>query len=376
MSVKTRDGSNPFTRIIIGTGVKHFVLRRSLVFLASLLFALTWKDRIFVNKTIKLTASAHYIPKKLVTNQELSQIMDTNDRWIQQHTGIQTRYYATKQNTSDLGSEVAQQLLKTSGLAAAEIDLIIVATITPDSLTPATAVLVQQKIGATKAVAFDVSAACAGFIFALSTAEKFLRSGQFQHAMVIASEVNSKMLDFQDRKSAVFFGDGAGGVLLSTTTDSNAELFYGEKLLTKPAPEVIHSGRIPVIKQIAAGQYPQLDAFYQDGHAVYNFVTNNVPRYLKNFLTEQHVTAKQIGLVVPHQANLRLIEQLSQQLEIPLERFAINVTKIGNTSSAGVAIGLDQALKAGKRPKYALLTGFGAGLAFGACLVNLFGENN
>ncbi|KRM06629.1 3-oxoacyl-(acyl carrier protein) synthase III [Liquorilactobacillus ghanensis DSM 18630] len=324
-----------------------------------------------MNKTIKLTASAHYVPAKIVKNQKLSQIMDTNDQWIQQHTGIQTRHYATKQNTSDLGAKVAQQLLHASGLTAAEVDLIVVATITPDALTPATAVLVQQKIGAVNALAFDVSAACSGFIFALSTAEKFLRSGQYQHAIVIASEVNSKMLDFQDRTSAVFFGDGAGGVLLSTTADPTLELFRGEKLLTKPAPEMIHSGRIPVIQKIAADQYPTLDAFYQDGRAVYNFVTTNVPRYLKKFLLEQHVKNQQIGLVVPHQANLRLIEQLSQQLDIPLSRFAINVAEYGNTSSAGVAIGLDQALKAGKHPEYALLTGFGAGLTFGGMLLNL-----
>ncbi|WP_281164122.1 beta-ketoacyl-ACP synthase III [Liquorilactobacillus sicerae] len=320
---------------------------------------------------VKLAASAHYLPTKVVTNHDLSQIMATSDQWIQQHTGIQQRRFALAENTSDLCTHVAQQLLSASHLPAEKIDLIIVATITPDSLTPATAVLVQQKIGASHAFAFDLSAACAGFVFALSTAEKFLRSGQYQHALVIAGEVNSKMLDFHDRTSAVFFGDGAGGVLLSATDQNNEEFFLGEKLLTQPAPEVIHSGRIPVIQKISADQYPQIDAFYQDGHAVFEFVSQTVPRYIDEFLKAQKISSQQLGLVVPHQANLRLIENLAGSLNLPLNRFAINVDQIGNTSSAGVAIGLDQALKAGKHPRHALLTGFGAGLAFGCLLVNL-----
>lgn len=324
-----------------------------------------------MTNAIELTAAASYLPEKVVTNDDLSKIMATNDQWIRQHTGIRQRRFALKENTSDLCYQVAKKLLDQSGLTASQIDLIIVATITPDALTPATAVLVQDKLKADNAFAFDISAACAGFVFALSTAEKFLRSGNYQHAIVLAGEVNSKMLNFKDRTSAVFFGDGAGGVLLSATTDQKKEFFCGEKLLTNPQPAVIHSGRIPVIKAISPDQYPQIDAFYQNGHAVYDFVANEVPKYISSFLAAMKLRPEELGAVISHQANLRLIEQLAAKLKLPLSRFVINVDQIGNTSSAGVAIGLAQLLQTGRRPQNVLLTGFGAGLAFGCLLVNL-----
>ena len=156
---------------------------------------------------VKITASAGYLPEKVVTNDELSQLMDTSDEWIVSHTGIKKRHYAIAENTSNLATKVAQKLLQQAKLDATQIDLIIVSTITPD----ATAAIVQKNIQASNAFAYDLSAACAGFIFALATAEKFIRSGMYQRAMVISAETNSKMLDFTDRTSAVFFGDGAAG---------------------------------------------------------------------------------------------------------------------------------------------------------------------
>ncbi|KRM90484.1 beta-ketoacyl-ACP synthase III [Liquorilactobacillus cacaonum] len=322
-------------------------------------------------KAVKIKASAHYVPERVVTNDELSNYVDTSDEWIQKHTGIKERRYAIGENTSDLCAKAAKKLLDEADIAANEIDLIIVATISPDSITPATATLVQQKIDAVKAFSFDISVACAGFIFALSTAEKFLRQGNYKNAIVIAGEVNSKMMDFSDRTSAVFFGDGAGGVLLSASDNPDDEMFIAEKLESSPAPDVIHSGRIAPISEISTNNYPKMDAFYQDGRAVYEFVTSIVPEHIDNLLKKTGYDNSELELVITHQANLRLIENIALGINVPLSKFEKNIEFYGNTSSAGIAIGLDRALKRGERPHVALITGFGGGLSYGSILLDL-----
>ncbi|WP_412988746.1 beta-ketoacyl-ACP synthase III [Pediococcus siamensis] len=321
---------------------------------------------------IKISATGSYVPKRVVDNFELSKIMDTSDEWIQSHTGIKTRHFAMgNENTSDLCTQVAHQLLAKSGLRAEEIDLIIVTTITPDSLTPATACLVQDKIGAHNAFAMDVSAACAGFVFGLSTAEKFLRSGHYHNAMVISGETNSKMMDFKDRTAAVFFGDGAGGALLETTTDSSQEFFIDEKLQSVGSQhQTIHSGRVAPIQKISADNYPKTDAFYQDGRAVFEFATGTVPKQMQAILTKNQLDATKIDAVICHQANLRIIEKISQTLAIPMAKFPVNVTTAGNTSSAGIPMALDHLTRNGDRPQKVLLTGFGAGLDYASMLIN------
>lgn len=318
---------------------------------------------------VKISSSAGYLPERVVTNDELSQIMATSDEWIVAHTGIKERRYALGENTSDLATKVAQKLLKEAHLAPEELDLIIVSTITPDALTPSTAALVQRNIQAKNAFAYDLSAACAGFIFALSTGEKFIRSGAYQKVMVISAETNSKMMDFTDRTSAVFFGDGAAGVIIEASQAQDEIL--AEKLCTAGNSEVIHSGRVAPLTQVAASNYPQVDAFYQDGRSVFEFVTTTVLAHIDEFLQAQGLTPQDLDLVVTHQANLRLIEKIANHLELPLDRFAINVDQVGNTSSVGIPLALDQALKAGQRPKTVLLTGFGAGLAYGSLLLDL-----
>lgn len=321
---------------------------------------------------VKISATGHYVPKRVVDNFELSKIMDTSDEWIQTHTGIQTRHYAMNdENTSDLCTQVAQQLLEKSGLQAADIDLILVSTITPDSLTPATACIVQDKIGAKNAFAMDISAACAGFVFGLSTAEKFLRTGRYHNAMVISGETNSKMMDFTDRTAAVFFGDGAGGALLEVTENSNEEFLIDEKLQSVGSEhQTIHSGRVQPIKEIAATNFPKMDAFFQDGRSVFTFATEKVPVQMQHILTKNHLDATTIDAVICHQANLRIIEKISQTLGIPMQKFPINVVQYGNTSSAGIPMALDQLKRDAQAPKKILLTGFGAGLDYASMLIN------
>lgn len=324
-----------------------------------------------MNQSIKVLSSASYFPKRVVTNDELSQIMDTSDEWIVSHTGIKERRFAIDENTSDLSAQVAEKLLKQAGVAASEVDLIILSTISPDAISPATAAIVQAKIGAENAFAYDISTACGGFIFALATAQKFIASGQYQKALVISAEVSSKMMDFKDRTSTVFFGDGAAGMLIAAA-DATESMYVAEKLCTKGNAEVIHSGRIQPISEISADNYPVMDAFYQDGRSVYQFVTQSIPDHIKAFLAAHNKTTKDLDLVVTHQANLRLIEFLAQELEVPLNKFAINVETKGNTSSAGLPSALAEKLAdPNYQPGLTLLCGFGAGLAYGSILLDL-----
>ncbi|BAP85000.1 3-oxoacyl-ACP synthase III [Paucilactobacillus hokkaidonensis JCM 18461] len=320
----------------------------------------------------KLTATASYVPGRIVTNDELAAVMPTTDDWIVSHTGIHTRHYAfDDENTSDLATKVGIKLLKKAALTADEIDLIIVTTITPDALTPATASVVQGKLNAKNAVAFDVSAACAGFVFGLSIADKMMRSGQFRHALVISAEVNSKMMDFTDRTSAVFFGDGAGGALLSQTQVENEEFLIAEKLQTDGTrAQTIHSGRIVPLTEVASTNYPTTDAFFQDGRAVFEFATTTVPEQIKQLLADAKYAPAELQMVVCHQANLRIIETICTKLGMPFDKFAHTVERFGNMSSAGIPVTLDQETPiTGGQP--ILLSGFGAGLNYGSMLIRM-----
>ncbi|KIS03777.1 beta-ketoacyl-ACP synthase III [Paucilactobacillus wasatchensis] len=320
----------------------------------------------------KLTTTASYLPERVVTNEELAQVMPTSDEWIVAHTGIKTRHYAQNdENTSDLATEVGRKLLQKSNLSADQVDLLIVTTITPDALTPATASVVQGKLQAINAIAFDVSAACAGFVFGLSIADKMMRSGQYRHAMVISAEVNSKMMDFTDRTSTVFFGDGAGGALLSRTNSSDEEFLIAEKLATDGSQaQTIHSGRINPITEIASTNYPTADAFYQDGRAVFEFATTAVPKQIEQLLAEAKIKLADIRMVVCHQANLRIIETICAKLKMPFDKFPHTVEKYGNMSSAGIPVTLDRLVTSANRQPI-LLSGFGAGLNYGSMLIRM-----
>lgn len=318
---------------------------------------------------VKIIAAGHYVPASQVDNNQLAAIMDTNDAWIQSHTGIKTRHFSMNgENTSDLATKAAKQALKNANFDPLDVDLIIVSTITPDAQTPATAALVQRKLGAVNAWGYDISTACAGFVFALSTAEKFLRSGMYKSALVISAEVNTKMMDFTDRTSAVFFGDGAGAALL--IADGTKSVVRSEKLQTMGDGETIHSGRVPLITELAATNYPTTDAFYQSGREVFEFATTSVPMQIKGLLTANHLTGDDIDFFIMHQANLRIIETIANKLNQPISKFRQNVSYYGNTSSAGIAMAFAELMNEqdldGKR---ILLSGFGAGLSYGSMIL-------
>lgn len=312
--------------------------------------------------------TGHYLPENIVTNQQLAQVIDTTDEWIVKHTGIRQRHISLAgENTSDLATKAAKIALEKANLKPDQIDLILVSTITPDYLTPATAAIVQKNLQATNAFAYDISTACAGFVFALATADKFIQSGTYHNALVISAEVNSKMMDFKDRTSTVFFGDGAGAAVL---TGGQTNQLIAEKLQTAGNQEAIHSGHIQPLSKIEAENYPKFDAFFQDGRQVFDFATNTIPDHIENFLQSENLTADKIDYFILHQANLRIIETIAEKLNQKIDKFPYNVDLYGNTSSAGIAIAFDQLFSANDLTnKKVVLTGFGAGLSYGSILL-------
>ncbi|KMK53804.1 3-oxoacyl-[acyl-carrier-protein] synthase 3 [Fructobacillus sp. EFB-N1] len=315
----------------------------------------------------KIIASGHYVPEDVVTNDDLAKVIDTSDEWIVSHTGIQERHVSLQgENTSDLATKAAQQALKKAGVSAEEVDFIIVTTFTPDGLAPSTAALVQRNLGAKKAFGFDLSTACAGFVFGLTTADNFMKTGQYRYGLVIAAEVNSKMMDFRDRTSTVFFGDGAGAVLLAPNEQGEV---LATDLHTIGDADVVHSGRIEPLTSLSADNYPKIDAFFQEGRMVYQEVTTLIPNHIQQFLADQDLTIDDVDYVILHQANLRMIEKVAEALNQPMAKFITNVEKYGNSSSAGIAMAFDQLREsADLAEKKVLLTGFGAGFTYGSLL--------
>ncbi|WEV37145.1 beta-ketoacyl-ACP synthase III [Lactobacillus sp. ESL0677] len=310
---------------------------------------------------LKITQTAHYVPPKVVTNDDLTTMMDTSDEWISSRTGIKQRHLAQGEQTSDLAVKVANQLLEQANCPAEQIDFIIVATMSPDYLTPATAAIVQGKIGAKNALAFDINAACSGFIYALALADKLLTT--YQRGIVIGAEVLSKLVDWQERSTAVLFGDGAGGVLVEQSPQ--------QSLIAEDLTAYGQDGQT-----LTAGYQPLDSAFNQDpvalhkhyfemdGRAVYRFATHEVPASIDRTLAKAEWQLNDVDWFILHQANGRILTSIAHHLGVPEEKFLCNVAKYGNTSAASVPLLLDEAVTVGKiKPQQRLiLSGFGGGL--------------
>ena len=301
-----------------------------------------------------------YVPEKILTNAELARSVDTSDEWILTRTGIRERRIAgEKETTSEMAAAAARAALADAGLTAADIDLIIVATATPDLQTPATACLVQSKIGATpRSACFDLNAACSGFIYALDTAWAMLASGRYRHALVIGAEKLSGIVDWQDRSTCVLFGDGAGAVVLGPARGTGqllgarlyAEGGHTDLLCVRPGPK-------PVITM--------------KGREVFKVAVREMEDAVRDILEQHQLSAHQISCVIPHQANRRIIEAIAQYLDLPTDRFVVNLDRYGNTSAASIPLALDEARRAGRfQPgDLTLLLSFGAGLTYGSALL-------
>ncbi|MGO2605338.1 MAG: beta-ketoacyl-ACP synthase III [Leuconostoc mesenteroides] len=315
---------------------------------------------------LKIVASARQIPDRQVTNQELSTMMETDDEWIYTRTGIHQRNVVTTENTSDLASEVAKKILAKSGVSPDSIDFIIVSTMSPDSLSPSTAAIVQANIGATNAFAFDLSAACSGFVYGLSVASSLLMS-RYQRGLIIGAEVLSKLVDWKDRTTAVLFGDGAAGVLVERTQDNVGLL--GEELRTfGEKGDNLVAGRFANTNPFSENISPLDPYFHQNGREVYSFATREVPEALQAALEIAQVTADDVDYYLLHQANARIVSSIAKRFGQSVSKFPTNMALNGNTSAASIGILLDELIEsntihAGQTIAFA---GFGGGLTVGA----------
>ncbi len=322
-----------------------------------------------MTKYAHITGWGFHVPEKILTNEELSAMMDTSDEWIQERSGIKTRRIAGKDDTSaSLGAEAALNALKVAQIHPREIDLVIVSTSSPEHIFPATASIIQNKIGAINAGAFDISAACTGFIFALNMATQAIRSGSINSAIVIGTETMSRIIDWQDRGTCFLFGDGAGAFVLQSSEKPGGVISSvmrsdgsGADLLSLPAGG---SAMPASAETVAQG----LHFIQMNGREVFRFATRVMAKASQEAIEKAGLTTEEISLFIPHQANKRIIEAAARGLKLPIERFAINVDKYGNTSTASIPIATVEAFENGKitRGDKLVMVGFGSGLTWGA----------
>ncbi|MGT2924611.1 beta-ketoacyl-ACP synthase III [Streptococcus caviae] len=321
----------------------------------------------------KISQAAYYVPSQVVTNDDLSKIMDTSDEWIASRTGIKERRISQTEDTGDLASRVAEQLLQKAALKAEEIDFIIVATITPNSMMPSTAARVQAAIGAVNAFAFDLTAACSGFVFALSTAEKLIKSGQYQKGLVIGAEVLSKTIDWTDRTTAVLFGDGAGGVLLEADA---SEHFLAESIHSDGSRgDGLTSGYHNISSPFS--QEAEEDSYYlkMDGRAIFDFAIRDVSKSISALIEQSGFSVDDIDCFLLHQANIRILDKMAKKIDADREKFPANMMSYGNTSAASIPILLAECIENGTitldGSQTVLLSGFGGGLTWGSLIVKI-----
>ncbi|HMV12636.1 MAG TPA: beta-ketoacyl-ACP synthase III [Nitrosomonas sp.] len=313
----------------------------------------------------KIAGTGSYLPEKILTNIELESIVDTSDEWIQTRTGIAQRHIAADdQMASDLALAASRRALDAANLKAQDIDLIILATTTPDMIFPSTACILQEKLGITDGPAFDVQAVCSGFIYALATADMFVSSGKSKNALVVGTEIYSRIIDWKDRSTCVLFGDGAGAVVLSQSEQpgilsSHLHANGGySKILA--APGSISGGKIQGTPFIA-----------MEGNTVFKFAVKALEEAAIESLAANNLQASDIDWFIPHQANIRIIKSTAHKLGIPMEKVVTTVDRHGNTSAASVPLALDLAVRDGRiQPDhYVLLEGVGGGFTWGSILL-------
>lgn len=320
-----------------------------------------------MNLQIKGTGSA--LPQAVVTNNDLTAYVETSDEWIKERTGIAQRHLSTGETVADLAAKACERALENAGKSAEDVELIIVATCSPELALPCAACQVQEKIGAKKAVAFDLNAACAGFLFALNTAQAYFLSGLYKNALIVGSEVLSKIMDWEDRATCILFGDGAGAVYVEANSgEENSYHFVQQADGTKGM--VLTCGTRDLRNPLFTGE-PFPKYVWMDGREIFQFALRQVPKCIEAVLEKSGETLEQVDMFVLHQANARIIEGISKRLKVDISKFPMNVQNVGNMSSAAIPVLLDELNREGKLTKGMRLvcSGFGAGLTFGACIL-------
>jgi 3-oxoacyl-[acyl-carrier-protein] synthase-3 len=325
------------------------------------------------SRPVAIAGTGSYLPEKVLTNADLEKMVDTSDEWITTRTGIKERRIAADDEfSSHLATKAARPALEQAGLEPEDVELIIVATITPDTLTPATACYVQQNLGAHRAVAFDISAACSGFLYAMKIAKRLISDGAFSNALIIGAEKLSAFVNWEDRSTCVLFGDGAGAAVLRQSSEGDGEIL---------ATDIGTDGRQTHLLNIPGGGSAcpitianadkQLASLSMLGKEVFKHAVTRMRDCANAVIDRAGLKPEDIKLVVPHQANLRIIDAIADRLEVPNDRVFVNLDKYGNTSAAACAIALDEAHRTGKFRKgdHIVIVAFGAGLTWAAAAV-------
>jgi 3-oxoacyl-[acyl-carrier-protein] synthase-3 len=310
----------------------------------------------------RIAGTGGYLPERIRTNAEIAATVDTSDEWIVERTGIRERRIAAPDETPSSMAEMASRgAMEAAGMQADELDLIILATSAPERIFPSSAVLLQQRLGARKCAAFDVQAACSGFIFALSVADQYIRSGNARKILVAGSEVNSRVIDWNDRSTCILFGDGAGAVVLEASAEPGVLSTH------------IHSdGQYQDLLYLPNPMYPDDHPFiHMQGNEVFKIAVNTLGKIVEETLEANQMDQSQVDWLVPHQANIRIIAATAKKLKLPMERVLLTIEKQGNTSSASIPLALDEAVRDGRiqRGQILLMEAFGGGFAWGSALI-------
>lgn len=323
-------------------------------------------------RTVSIIGTGSYVPERVMSNAELEKLVETSDEWITTRTGIKERRIAAEgEFTSDMAAKAAQSALENAGITADEVDLILVATVTPDMFFPSTACFVQSKIGAKHAACFDVSAACSGFLYAIEIAQQFITSHTYDTILVIGAEKLSSIVDWTDRNTCVLFGDGAGAAVLRHRGGGHGVIstFMGSDGGLSDILYIPGGGsRFPFTKENAD---QRLNCIKMNGKETYKHAVISMLDAAHKVLAEANLDSKDLACVIPHQANLRIIEAIAHRMELPLDRFMVNLDRYGNTSAAAVAIALDEANRTGRMKvgDYVLLVVFGGGLTWASSVI-------
>ncbi len=320
---------------------------------------------------VSILGAGCYLPESIVTNDDLSKIVETSDEWITTRTGIKERHLSSGEATYEMGAKAAKNAMEKAGLQPEDIDMIICATITPDEFMPATACRIQSELGAKNAVAFDISAACSGLVFATSIASQFIKTGMYKNICVVGTEVLSKVTDWEDRRTCVLFGDGAGALIIGEGNGS-FEIVSESMISNGTKGDILTLEAVPFGNMLKARE-KELPSFYMqmDGQEVFKFAVKVITEQVKKVAEKAGLKLEDIDHVVPHQANVRIIETAAKMLKMDTDKFFVNLHKYGNTSSASVGIAMTELLMSGKVKKgdNLVMTGFGGGMSAGAILV-------
>ena len=312
-----------------------------------------------MKKFARIIGTGSYLPPKVITNVDLEKTLDTTDEWIVARTGISERRVAENEGTCDLAVKASNNALKMAGIDASELDLIILATTTPDKIFPATATMLQNQIGAS-CPAFDMQAVCAGFVFALTTAQQYIENGKAKNVLVVGSETLSKIVDWDDRGTAILFGDGAGAVVLSE--DNETGILHSK---------IFSDGRYLSALQTTNNRIGEMGKIRMAGNDVFKIAVSKLSELAEETLLECGLTNDDIDWMVPHQANIRIISAIAKRIKLPMDKVVVTLAKHGNTSAASIPLALDAAVRDGRIQKghKLMLEGIGGGFSWGGLLI-------